>query len=58
MSIVVLNLPAVKRKMEGQPKQGAYCAGETFHRCGQVHNAVKDARVRQFEDLAGFCLLP
>lgn len=47
MSIVVLNLPAVKRKMEERPKKCRYCAGETFQRWGQVNKVVKDTRVRQ-----------
>lgn len=47
MSIVVLNLPAVKRKSEDRPKKCAYCEGETFQRWGQVDKRVKDTRVRQ-----------
>ena len=47
MSIVVLNLPTVKRKVDERPKQCPYCAGETFQRWGQVNKAVKDTRVRQ-----------
>ena len=47
MSIVVLKLPAVKRKNEGRPKKCPYCGGETFQRWGQVNKAVKDTRVRQ-----------
>ena len=47
MSIVVLNLPAVKRKVEERPKQCAYCGGETFQRWGQVNKRLKDTRVRQ-----------
>jgi hypothetical protein len=30
MSIVVLQLPVVKRKTEVRPKQCPYCEGETF----------------------------
>ena len=47
MSIVVLNLPSVKRKSEERPKQCPYCKGETFQRWGQVNKAVKDTRFRQ-----------
>jgi len=47
MSIVVLNLPVVKRKKEERPKRCPYCGGETFQRWGQVNKAVKDTRVRQ-----------
>lgn len=46
MTIVVLNLPSVKRKSEERPKQCPYCKGETFQRWGQVNKAVKDTRVR------------
>lgn len=47
MSIVVLNLPAVKRKKEERPKKCPICNEETFQRWGQVNKAVKDPRVRQ-----------
>jgi len=47
MSIVVLNLPAVKRKIEERPKKCAYCEGETFQRWGQVNKRLKDTQVRQ-----------
>ena len=47
MSIVILELPAVKRKTEGRPQKCRYCAGETFQRWGPVNKAVKDARVRR-----------
>jgi transposase-like protein len=46
MSIVVLKLPAVKRKREERPKQCPYCEGETFQRWGRVNKPVKDVRVR------------
>lgn len=46
MSIVVLNLPAVKRKKKERPKKCPCCGGETFQRWGQVNKAVKDTRVR------------
>jgi len=47
MTIVVLNLPAVKRKTEGRPKKCPDCAGETFQRWGQVNKPVKDTRIRK-----------
>ena len=46
MTIVVLNLPAVKRKKAERPKKCPYCGGETFQRWGQVNKRVKDTRVR------------
>ena len=46
MSIVVLKLPAVKRKREERPKKCPACAGETFQRWGQVNKPVKDTQVR------------
>ena len=47
IAIVILELPAVKRKTEGRPPQYGHCGGETFQRWGQVNKAVKDTRVRQ-----------
>jgi transposase-like protein len=47
MSIVVLKLPAVKRKTEERPKKCPDCAGETFQRWGQVNKPVKDTRIRK-----------
>ena len=46
MTIVVLKLPAVKRKRDERPKKCPACAGETFQRWGQVHKSVKDTRIR------------
>jgi transposase-like protein len=46
MSIVVLKLPAVKRKREERPHKCRYCEGETFQRWGRVNKPVKDVRVR------------
>lgn len=46
MAIVVLKLPAVKRKREERPKQCPYCEGETFQRWGQVQKPVKDIWIR------------
>jgi hypothetical protein len=34
MSIVVLQLPDVKRKSENRPRECRYCHGETFQRWG------------------------
>ncbi len=49
MSIVVLKLPDVKRKMEARPKRCSYCGGETFQRWGRVNKPVKDVRVRKVQ---------
>jgi transposase-like protein len=46
MAIVVLKLPAVKRKREERPQRCQYCDGKTFQRWGQVNKPVKDLRVR------------
>lgn len=46
MTIVVLKLPVVKRKIESRPSKCRYCAGATFQRWGQVNKPVKDMRVR------------
>ena len=46
MSIVVLQLPDVKRRSEGRPGKCPYCGGETFQRWGQVRKPVKDNRYR------------
>jgi len=46
MSIVVLKLPNVKRKVEERPKRCRYCEGNTFQRWGRVNKPVKDIRVR------------
>ena len=49
MSIVVLQLPKVKRKTEERPKRCPYCEGETFQRWGNVAKPVKDLRVRTIQ---------
>jgi len=49
MSIVVLKLPVVKRKIEERPKKCLVCAGETFQRWGQVTKSVKDTRIRNVQ---------
>lgn len=47
MSIVVLQLPVVKRQTEVRPKRCPYCEGQTFQRWGSVSKPVKDVRVRR-----------
>lgn len=49
MSIVVLQLPDVKRKTETRPKKCPYCSGETFQRWGKVRKAVRDSRCRSVQ---------
>jgi len=46
MSIVVLQLPDVKRKSEIRPKECPYCGGEIFQRWGKVSKPVRDNRYR------------
>lgn len=46
MSIVVLQLPKVKRKTESRPRGCPYCHGEIFQRWGKVTKPVKDNRHR------------
>ena len=46
MSIVVLQLPDVKRKTEIRPRKCRYCQGETFQRWGKVSKPVRDSRYR------------
>ena len=49
MSIVVLQLPSVKRKNETRPKKCPYCSGETFQRWGKVSKPVRDNRYRSVQ---------
>lgn len=49
MSIVVLQLPDVKRKSEIRPKKCPYCQGETFQRWGKVRKPVRDNRYRTIQ---------
>jgi transposase-like protein len=49
MSIVVLQLPDVKRKTETRPRQCRYCQGETFQRWGKVKKPVRDNRCRNVQ---------
>lgn len=46
MSIVVLQLPKVKRKTETRPSQCKHCKGEILQRWGQVKKQVKDTKIR------------
>jgi hypothetical protein len=46
MTIVVLQLPNVKRKSEIRPQKCLYCQGETFQRWGKVSKLVRDYRHR------------
>jgi len=55
MSIVVLNLPAVKRKNAGRPSKCPYCKGETFQSWGKVSRQIKDTKVRTVEVLRYRC---
>jgi transposase-like protein len=49
MSIVVLQLPVVKRKNGTRPKRCPYCQGETFQRWGKVSKPVRDNRFRHVQ---------
>jgi transposase-like protein len=49
MSIVVLQLPVVKRKSEARPQKCPYCQGETFQRWGKVIKPVRDNGFRSVE---------
>ncbi len=49
MSIVILQLPVVKRKNETRPKKCRYCQGETFQRWGKVSKPVRDHRCRRVQ---------
>ncbi len=46
MSIVVLQLPDVKRKTETRPQTCRYCQGETFQRWGKVRKPIRDSQYR------------
>lgn len=46
MSIVVLQLPDVKRKTEIRPGKCRYCPSETFQRWGKVGKPVRDSQYR------------
>lgn len=47
MSIVILQLPKVKRESSERPRQCRYCKGEILQRWGRVEKRVKDTKVRQ-----------
>jgi transposase-like protein len=49
MAIVLLQLPAVKRKMETRPQKCPNCPGETFQRWGKVRKPVRDSRYRSVQ---------
>lgn len=49
MSIVVLQLPIVKRKTETRPQSCRYCQGETFQRWGKVRKPVRDNQYRSVQ---------
>ena len=49
MSMVVLQLPDVKRKTETRPKKCRYCRGETFQRWGRVKKPVRDNRYQNVQ---------
>jgi len=49
MSIVILQLPKVKRKTEIRPRQCPYCSGETFQRWGKVRKPVRDSQCRSVQ---------
>ncbi len=49
MSIVILQLPVVKRKSRTRPKRCRYCQGETFQRWGKVSKPVRDSRCRHVQ---------
>ena len=46
MSIVVLQLPKVKRQTGARPRQCKYCKGEILQRWGKVKKPVRDTRMR------------
>jgi transposase-like protein len=49
MSIVVLQLPTVKRKSEIRPKHCTNCQERTFQRWGKVNKPVRDHRCRKIQ---------
>jgi transposase-like protein len=49
MSIVVLQLPDVKRQITTRPTECPYCPGTTFQRWGRVTKPVRDARFRSVQ---------
>ena len=57
MSIVVLQLPKVKRHTEVRPKKCKYCKGEIMQRWGKVKKAVRDTKVRNVQVYRYKCCL-
>lgn len=49
MSIVVLQLPDVKRKSEIRPQECPYCRAALFQRWGRVSKPVRDNRYRRVQ---------
>ncbi len=49
MSIVILQLPPVKRQTEKRPPSCPNCQGETFQRWGRVRKPVRDNRLRSVQ---------
>ena len=49
MSIVVLQLPTVKRKTETRPRHCPYCQGEILQRWGKSKKPVRDNRYRSVQ---------
>jgi transposase len=47
MSIVILQLPDVKREAEGRPSRCPSCTGETFQRWGGRVRNIRDPHVRE-----------
>lgn len=55
MSIVVLQLPKVKRETENRPRKCQYCGGEILQRWGQVKKVVKDTKLRTVRIYRYYC---
>jgi transposase-like protein len=55
MSIVILQLPDVKRKTETRPKQCFHCSGGIFQRWGKKRKPVRDNRYRSVRVYRYFC---
>ena len=57
MSIVVLQLPKVKRQTGARPRQCKYCKGEILQRWGKVKKPVRDTRMRNVYVYRYMCCL-
>jgi len=55
MAIVLLQLPAIKRKCETRPQKCLYCQGETFQRWGKVRKPVRDNHYRSVQVYRYLC---